>query len=480
MSNLEIVIGIENHVELLSNTKIFSPGKVTYGKAPNTSVHPIDMGFPGLMPSVNKQCVELAIKACHILNLNINNVLMFDRKNYYYPDLVKGFQITQNFFPIGEEGFLNIKLKNGQSKKVHIERLHLEEDTAKQIHKGDLTYIDYNRSGIGLIEVVTKPVLKNAYEACEYIKELQRNLKYLKISDCKMSEGSLRCDINISLRPKGYQGYGQKVEIKNLNSLNNVKEAIEYEVKRQTNIILSGGSVKLETRRFDEKTRTTILMRQKDEAVDYQYFTEPNILPIELSKTWIANIIDDIKYSYEYVYNLLINKYKIKEKDVLSIIDEQELVIFMIETFKLLNEYNNIFNIINGDIKSYLNQNQTTISKTFLTPEKLVSLIKKVINNDINKPQFKKILKMILQKNDDIDEIIKNNNFYVVKDSKILFNMVKELLIQNPNMIEEYPNRPERVNKFLIGQIMKNTKGQASPVEIQKIINSYFKENNNE
>lgn len=285
MSNLEIVIGIENHVELLSNTKIFSPGKVTYGKAPNTSVHPIDMGFPGLMPSVNKQCVELAIKACHILNLNINNVLMFDRKNYYYPDLVKGFQITQNFFPIGEEGFLNIKLKNGQSKKVHIERLHLEEDTAKQIHKGDLTYIDYNRSGIGLIEVVTKPVLKNAYEACEYIKELQRNLKYLKISDCKMSEGSLRCDINISLRPKGYQGYGQKVEIKNLNSLNNVKEAIEYEVKRQTNIILSGGSVKLETRRFDEKTRTTILMRQKDEAVDYQYFTEPNILPIELSKT---------------------------------------------------------------------------------------------------------------------------------------------------------------------------------------------------
>ncbi|SYV96459.1 Aspartyl/glutamyl-tRNA(Asn/Gln) amidotransferase subunit B, partial [Mycoplasma putrefaciens] len=286
MKNFEVIIGIENHVELKTKTKMFSPAPVSFGQTPNTQVHEIDMAYPGSLPSVNKKGVELAILACNALNMKIDTLLKFDRKNYFYPDLTKGFQITQQFNPIGLNGSLEITLNNNLKKIIEIERLHIEEDTAKQIHKDDLTYLDYNRAGVGLIEIVTKPVIRSADEACAYVEKLREILLLLNVSDVKMNEGSLRTDINISIRPFGSNSFSNKVEIKNLNSISNIRKAIDFEVVRQTEIILANKVVEQETRRFDDSTNKTVLMRSKSDALDYRYFREPNIFPIQLDKTW--------------------------------------------------------------------------------------------------------------------------------------------------------------------------------------------------
>jgi len=284
MNNFEVIIGIENHVELKTKTKMFGPGPVSFGQTPNTQVSEVDLGYPGALPSVNQEGVRLAILATHALNMKLDSLLIFDRKNYFYPDLVKGFQITQQFNPIGQEGWLEINLDGQASKKVMIQRLHLEEDTAQQKHNPNHTLIDYNRSGIGLIEIVTHPVLRSAQEAVAYVEKLRETLLFLGVSDVKMSEGSLRCDVNISLRPIGTEKYSHKVEVKNLNSLANVKKAIEFEVQRQTALLVKNQMVEQETRRFDEQSQTTISMRSKADALDYRYFTEPNLAPIQLDQ----------------------------------------------------------------------------------------------------------------------------------------------------------------------------------------------------
>jgi aspartyl-tRNA(Asn)/glutamyl-tRNA(Gln) amidotransferase subunit B len=282
MINFEVIIGIENHVELKTKSKMFADSPVSFGMIPNSQVNEVDLGYPGALPSVNKEGVRLAILAVNALQMNLDPLLIFDRKNYFYPDLAKGFQITQQFFPIGSNGQLTIKLDNGTEKVIEIERLHIEEDTAKQIHKDETTFIDYNRSGIGLIEIVTKPVLRSAEQAVKYVEKLRETLLFLGVSDVKMNEGSLRCDVNISLRPIGSEKFSHKVEVKNLNSLANIKKAVEFEIQRQTKILLNNEIVEQETRRFDEAKQETVSMRSKSDALDYKYFTEPNISPIQL------------------------------------------------------------------------------------------------------------------------------------------------------------------------------------------------------
>lgn len=292
--NFEVIIGIENHIELKTKTKMFSPGKVNFNDPQNTNVHYTDIGWPGTMPTVNKKGVELAIKASAALGMKIDNKLIFDRKNYFYPDLPKGFQITQFYHPIGRDGKLEIMDLKKELKTITIERIHIEEDTAKQIHANNKTYLDYNRAGVGLIEVVTDPVFRNAHEVKEYIKLLREILLYTDVSDAKMNEGSLRCDVNISLRPIGSNLLFNRIEVKNLNSLNNIEKAIEFEIKRQSEILLKGQFIQMETRRFDEKTQKTILMRKKSDATDYKYFTESNIAPIKLEQKFINNIVDNL------------------------------------------------------------------------------------------------------------------------------------------------------------------------------------------
>ena len=279
--NFETVIGLEVHCELTTNSKMFSSSPVTFGKDPNTQVNEVDLGMTGTLPVLNKKGVEYALRVCHTLNMEINELLRFDRKNYYYSDLPKGFQITQDRYPIGRNGTMEIEV-DGKKKIIEIERLHMEEDTAKQLHFDDHTLIDYNRAGIPLIEIVTKPTIRSGKEAAAYLEKLRSIFLYTEVSDAKMEEGSMRCDVNISIRPYGSDQFGTRTEIKNLNSISNVQKAIEFEASRQEKILLAGGEVLQETRRFDEALKETVLMRSKGDAVDYKYYPEPNILPIRL------------------------------------------------------------------------------------------------------------------------------------------------------------------------------------------------------
>jgi aspartyl-tRNA(Asn)/glutamyl-tRNA(Gln) amidotransferase subunit B len=283
MNNLKVTIGIEIHLELLTKTKMFSSSPNTFGKKPNTQVNEIDMGYPGSMPTVNKQAVIFAIKLAKALNMTIDSELSFDRKHYYYPDLPKGYQITQQTRPIGKEGTLLIN-----NNVVKIERIHMEEDTAKQVHKGDTTYLDFNRAGIPLIEIVTHPAIHSAEQAVAYVKTIQLLAKELGISDAKMENGSLRTDVNISLSSSST--LGTKVEIKNMNSFNNIKTAIKNEIEEQTQNIINSKEIQMTTKRFDEKTKTNIVMRSKTNDIDYKYFKEPNIAPITLSKEFIDSV----------------------------------------------------------------------------------------------------------------------------------------------------------------------------------------------
>ena len=289
--NFEAVIGLEIHVEMNTKSKMFSSAPVRFGVEPNTCVAPFDVAFPGTMPTVNKQAVINAIRACHALHMNIDDELWFDRKNYFYSDLPKGYQITQRNRPIGKEGYLDIETSLGK-KRIHFERLHIEEDACKQIHYKDYTLLDFNRAGKSLIEMVSKPEINSAKEALKVVEKIRSIVTFLGVSTGKMEEGTLRCDVNVSLRPIGSTVLGFNVELKNINTLNNIYRAIEFEIKRQKASLLSGEPVKKETRRFDEIKKETVVMRDKNEDVDYKYFIEPNIPPIKLSSEFIKEAIE--------------------------------------------------------------------------------------------------------------------------------------------------------------------------------------------
>ncbi|MGV2392830.1 UNVERIFIED_CONTAM: Asp-tRNA(Asn)/Glu-tRNA(Gln) amidotransferase subunit GatB [Campylobacter lari] len=287
-NNFEVIIGIEIHLELNTKTKMFSPAKIDFDAEPNTCVNQIDLAYPGTLPLVNKEAVISGIKLAKALNMTIDDELHFDRKNYFYTDLPKGYQITQFYRPIGSEGYVEIDV-DGQKKKIQVERIHLEEDTARQ-HHGEITMLDYNRAGVPLIEIVTHPVLRSADEAVAYVDMIRRIALSLNISTAKMEQGSLRADINISLRPKGYKGFGTKIEIKNMNSFRAIKNAIEFEIEHQKNLILNHQEILQQTKRYDESTQSTVVMRTKTGEVDYKYFPEPNIPFIKLSKEFIDNV----------------------------------------------------------------------------------------------------------------------------------------------------------------------------------------------
>lgn len=282
----DVTIGIEIHCQLKTATKMFSGAPTSFGRKANTCVNEIDLGHPGTLPEVNREAVAKAIMACTAFHMDIDTLVKFDRKNYYYSDLAKGFQITQQFHPIGKNGYVEIDTPEGK-KQIRIERIHMEEDTAKQYHLSKMSLLDFNRAGTPLIEIVSKPDMKNGQEAEAYVEALRQTLYYIGVSDCRMEEGSMRCDVNVSIAPKGADHLGVKNEIKNLNSISNVGKAVDYEVERQKKVLEAGDVVHQETRRFDEKTQTTIMMRRKEGNVDYKFFPEPNIFPIRLDAEWV-------------------------------------------------------------------------------------------------------------------------------------------------------------------------------------------------
>lgn len=466
--NFEAVIGLEIHVQMKTKSKMFSDAPVSYGAYPNCEVTLLDMAFPGTMPVVNMQAVINGIRVAHALHMSIDNELWFDRKNYFYSDLPKGYQITQNERPIGHDGYLDLKTSNG-IKRVGIERIHLEEDTCKQLHFNDYTLLDYNRAGIPLAEIVSKPDIRTGEEAMKYVEEIRSIVSFLDVSDGKMEEGSLRCDVNVSIRPVGSEKFGTKVEIKNLNSISNVQLAIDYEIKRQEALILSGQEVIQETRRFDEASKTTVLMRVKTDAVDYKYFTEPNIPPIKLSDEFIKNAIET---SNELASSKMDRYLKLglNEYDASLLIQNRDISSYFDEASSYNANPKLLANWINVDVLAILNKEEINIKDFNISPKRLSSLIKLIDEKIISNKQAREVFNIMLKKDQEPSDIVKSLGQTMISDESVIMDFIKKVLDENPQSIIDYKNGKDRALGYLVGQVMKVSKGQVNPALSSKLI----------
>ncbi len=467
--NFEAVIGIEIHIEMKTKSKMFSSAPVLFGAEPNTLVRPLDIAFPGTMPLVNKQAVINAIRVSNALHMSIDNELWFDRKNYFYSDLPKGFQITQDKRPIGRDGYVEIKTKNG-IKKIEIERLHMEEDTCKQLHMSNYSLLDYNRAGTPLVEIVSRPNIRSGEEAMKYVEQIKSIVQFTDVSDGKMEEGSLRCDVNISLRPIGSEKFGTKVEIKNLNSLSNVEKAIEFEIIRQQKLLLAGIPVEQETRRFDEMRKETVLMRKKTDAVDYKYFTEPNITPIKLSDEFIKNAIETCPELASSKRNRYINDLKLSEYDADILLQDKAVSEYFDKTIKYNANPKLLVNWIMVDIASYLNKNNYSISDLKLSPEHLSDLVKLISEGKISSKQAKDVFLDIVETDASPIDVANKLGIVQMSDENAIMDLVVEALNENPQAIEDFKNGKDRAVGFLVGQIMKKSRGKANPAMTSKLV----------
>lgn len=467
--NFEQVIGLEVHCELKTHSKMFSAAPVTFGEDVNTMVNEVDLGMTGTMPVLNKRGVEFAIRVCHALHMEIDELLCFDRKNYYYSDLPKGFQITQDKRPIGRNGYLDIEV-DGEVTRVEIERLHMEEDTAKQFHFDDYSLIDYNRAGIPLIEIVTRPNIGNGAQAAAYLEKLRQVFLYTDVSDAKMEEGSMRCDVNISIRPFGSEEFGIRTEIKNLNSISNVQKAIEFEAMRQEKVLIQGGEVKQETRRFDEDSKETVVMRAKGDAVDYKYYTEPNILPIRLDHQWVMQIKDELPMMADERAKLYIEKHGLPQTDANILVASKDISDFYEETIQTCQEYKLVCNWLLGEVQAYLNKENLTIQQTKLTPAYLGKMISFIQDGTISSKQAKKVFECLMSEGKDPEVIIEEKGMKQISDPTTLTNIINEVLDANEQSIQNYAAGKDRAVGFLVGQIMKKTGGQANPKVTNQIL----------
>lgn len=464
----EAVIGLEIHVEMKTKSKMFSTAPVTYGEMPNTSLAVVDMAFPGTLPTVNKQAVINAIRVSNALHMSIDNTLYFDRKNYFYSDLPKGFQITQNDRPIGFEGYMEVETSKGV-KRIGIERLHLEEDTCKQLHSWDCSLLDYNRAGIPLIEIVSKPDIRSGEEAAKYVEKIRSIVSFLDVSDGKMEEGSLRCDVNISIRPVGSTTFGTKVEIKNLNSIANVQKAIEFEQKRQEQMVLNGEEIIQETRRFDEATKSTVLMRVKTDSVDYKYFREPNIAPIKLSDEFIQQAIET---SPELAESKLL-RYKelgLSDYDASILISDKDISVYYDECLKTGASFKLLANWIIGDVQAILNKQNISIKQFRISPVRLGELVKLVEAGKISNKQAREVFAKMLESDEDINKIVESLGASQISDTGAIEALVKEVIDANPQSVIDYKNGKDRAVGFLVGQVMKKSQGKANPALTNKLI----------
>lgn len=469
--NYEIVIGIEIHCELKTRSKMFSGAPVTYGAAPNTAVNEIDLGHPGILPSLNKAAVEKALQACMALNLTIDPLVRFDRKNYFYADLPKGFQITQQFYPIGKNGWLDIETDNGP-RRIRINRLHMEEDTAKQYHVEDASWIDFNRAGVPLVEIVSEADLRSAHEAMAYVDKLRNILVYLEVTDGKMEEGSLRCDINISLRPEGTTSFGTKTEIKNINSISNIEKAVASEIARQSALLDAGQAVEQATRRYDDVAKTTVMMRMKEGSVDYKYFPEPNIPPVRLAPEWI----ETIKARLPELPDARLTRYKslgLGDYDAGQLIQNKALSDFFEALLPQVKSVKLAANWCLGDVLANLSQDQLAHKTYALRLSELAALINALADQTISSKQAKEIFGHLLE-GKGYAETVTVLNIVQVSDTSVLTALVDEVLNENPQSIVDYHAGKDRALGFLVGQLMKKSKGQANPALSSELLKAHL------
>lgn len=468
MSNYMETIGTEVHVELKTNTKIFSSSKNGYGMMANSLTNVVDLGYPGTIPTLNKEVLNTAIRACHVLHCNIRKKMHFDRKNYFYPDNSKNYQITQATTPIGYDGYVEIEV-DGKKKKIEIEEIHIEEDTCKSAHRGSVTLLDFNRAGVPLIEIVTKPCMENSTEAKLYLEKLKELLFYANISDCKMEEGSMRCDANVSLRKKIEDPLGVKCEIKNIGSISNVKLAIEKEIERQSKILDHGETLIEQTRRFDDKLKDTVLMRVKETKNDYRYFPEPDIPYVLLTDAEIEKALESLPMLPEERRKRYLEK-NVSEVNISKIIANRPLSDFLNEFLDTSIDFSTATNLLLGDISFYLNKNEIEIKDTKLTNSKFIDLVNKVSNHTLTSKNLKDIIDTILESEKEIDEIMKEKGISNITDTNVLESVVKKVISENPESVSDYQNGKDRAIKYLMGQIMKETKGSANPKMVSEIL----------
>lgn len=465
-----VVIGIEVHIQIKTKTKAFCSCPNSLSIEPNSQICPICIGEPGTLPSLNKEMVYKAALAAMAFHCNINKVFHFDRKNYFYPDLPKGYQITQYETPIGQNGYLTIFNDQGNPKKIGIERIHMEEDTAKMLHDfaNKITLIDYNRAGVPLLEIVSRPEIESPDEAINYLKMLKRTLEFFDISDCSLESGSMRCDINVSVN-KIDSSLSHKVEIKNLNSFNAIKKSIEYEISRQTELLKKGEKITTETRLFNTETDKTQTMRTKELAADYRYFREPDIPDIELIQEELEKIQKKIVERPEEILLRFMKDYKLNFYLADLLTSDKEVAKYFEDTCKISNNPIKTANIIVTEIFSYLNQKQKLISDIPLIPEDLGKLIKLISDNKISEKAFKDSINEIIESNIDINEFIEKSK--IVTDDGLIYSAIDKVLEEQKNdALKKYLNGKESVFMFLVGQVMKELKGTGQIDKVKELL----------
>ncbi len=468
MSNYIPTIGIEVHCELKTKTKIFSNSTNGYGQMANSLTNVIDLGYPGTLPTLNQEVLSLAMKAALILNCKIRRKMHFDRKNYFYPDNPKNYQITQAETPIGYDGYVEIEV-NGEKKKIEIEEMHIEEDTCKSTHRGEKTLLDFNRAGVPLIEIVTKPCMTSGEEAKLYLEKLKELLFYSDVSDCKMEEGSMRADANVSIRKKETDPYGTKAEIKNIGSISNVKLSIEKEIERQAKIYDNNETFLPQTRRFDDKLNDTVLMRVKETGNDYRYFPEPDIPYVIITE----EDIKEVQKTIPMLPDERREKYRslgIGEKNIESLIGNRSLSDYLNNLLDENIDFKTAANLLLGDIAAYLNKNEVEITDTQLTKDRFIELVTKMSDKTLTSKNLKDILETIMESDKTIKEIVEEAGIKNITDDKAITTLVQKVISENKESVEDYKAGKDRAIKYLMGQVMKESKGSANPEMAMNIL----------
>ncbi len=473
----EAVIGLEVHVQLLTKTKAFCGCSAAFGAPPNTNVCPVCLGLPGALPVLNGKAVEFAVRAAMALNCQIRERSIFARKNYFYPDLPKGYQISQYDKPLAEHGYIDIPGANGAPKRIGITRLHLEEDAGKSLHDGipdsaHFTCVDLNRSGVPLIEIVSEPDMRSPDEAYEYLARLKEIILYTGVSDCNMEEGSLRCDANISIRPRGEQKLGTKAEVKNVNSFRFIRDALEYEIERQIEIVESGEKVVQETRLFNANEGRTYSMRSKEEAHDYRYFPEPDLLPLIVDAKWQKEIRSSLPEMPEARRERMVSQYGITAYDASVLTASRTLADQFEEAARSAKNPKRVANLVQSDIMGRLKARGLEIEQSPISMKGVAMSADLVESGTISGKILKDLYDLAFERNQDFPAVYEQEKPQQITDTSAIEKMIDEVIAANPKQVEQYRAGKKTVAGFFVGQVMKASKGQANPALVNEILTS--------
>ena len=479
LNEWEPVIGLEIHVQLSTKSKLFSGASTNFGADPNTQACNIDLGLPGVLPVLNKEVLKMAVKFGLAINASINSPTSFARKNYFYPDLPKGYQISQLDNPIVEGGSIDVSISNGESKRIGITRAHLEEDAGKSLHEDyeGMTGVDLNRAGTPLLEIVSEPDLRSANEAVSYLKKIHSIVRYLEISDGNMAEGSMRCDANVSVRKKGETTLGTRTEIKNVNSFRFVEKAINYEIKRQVDLLLKGEEITQDTILYDSIKDETRPMRSKEFANDYRYFPEPDLLPVILESNFIEEVKQNLPELLEEKKIRFMNEFELSDYDADVLVADKGMASYYENVVQLTKEPKLSANWVMGDLSAFLNKENLDIVDTRVSHENLAKLIQRISDNTISGKIAKEIFEIMWDDNNDPDAIIEERGLKQVTDSSEIESLVDKILEDNPNQLSQFRSGKEKLFGFFVGQVMKASGGKANPSQVNEILKS--KLNNN-